>query len=112
MTGLSPFDRIGRQSGGEASSYWYKPAALFPLRPRLLELGRWGGLVIASLLLIIGMVAGISGQIEALVFTKTANLQVFTATLPEVIAQTLAFGYWLMWWERRRERRAAVPVTK
>lgn len=78
--------------------------ALFPIRDALVDLGRWGGLVVASLLLIIGQIAGISGVIEGWVFIMTANLPVFFATLPEVIVQTLAFGYWLLYWEKRDPR--------
>jgi hypothetical protein len=81
--------------------------ALYPLRGPLLKLGRWGGLVIASLLLLIGPVAGISGMLESVVFSVDPHLDVFLATLPEIIVQTLAFGYLLMWWERKVEVRAA-----
>src|SRR5688572_13359487 len=38
--------------------------AFFPLRSTLLRMGRGGGLVIASLLMLIGSVGGISGVIE------------------------------------------------
>jgi hypothetical protein len=81
--------------------------ALYPLRGPLLKLGRWGGLVIASLLLLIGPVAGISGILESVVFSVDPHLDVFFATLPEIIVQTLAFGYLLMWWERKVEAPAA-----
>ena len=40
--------------------------ALVPLKEALLGMGRWGGLVVASLLLLIGSVAGTSGLIEGL----------------------------------------------
>jgi hypothetical protein len=79
--------------------------ALYPLRRALLDLGRWGGLAIASILLLIGAVAGISGVMEQLVFTTTASPEVFIATLPEIIVQTILFGYLLLWWERRLERK-------
>lgn len=78
-------------------------AVLYPLRRPLMDLGRWGGLVIASLLLVFGSFAGISGLIEGLTYTTTVNLNVFFAHLPEVVLQTLAFGYWLLRWERRVE---------
>ncbi len=48
-----------------------------------------------------GAVAGISGLIEALVFTTSAILDVFVATLPEIVIQSLLFGYLIMYWERR-----------
>ena len=53
---------------------WFLPAelvrgilygvALFPLRRALLDTGRLGGIVIAALLLLVGCLAGISGEIE------------------------------------------------
>ena len=75
--------------------------ALFPLRRALVELGRWGGVVMASLMLIIGSIAGISGLIESWVFSTTAHVEVFVATLPEIVVQSLLFGYLVVYWERR-----------
>src|SRR5262245_42985958 len=53
---------------------WFLPAqivrgiihgvVLFPLRGPLLAMGRWGGLMVASLLVLIGTVAGTAGAIE------------------------------------------------
>lgn len=103
-----------RDPSGDFVMTWILPAqilrgflyalALYPLRQAFVELGRWGGLVIASLLLIIGAVAGISGLIESWVFSTTANVEVFVATLPEVVLQTLLFGYLVVYWERRRTK--------
>lgn len=81
--------------------------ALYPLRRALVELGRWGGAAIASVLLIVGAIAGISGLIEGWVFTTTVHIEVFLATLPEIVVQTLLFGYLVVYWERRRQRAAA-----
>jgi hypothetical protein len=67
-------------------------------------MGALGGPVIASLLLLIGLVAGISGVIEDWVYTTTFHARLFFAHLPEVIVQTLLYGYLLLAWERRRER--------
>jgi hypothetical protein len=78
---------------------------LYPLRDALLAMGRWGGAMIALLLLIIGSVAGISGLIEGLVYTTTTHVGLYLAHLPEIVIQTLAFGYGLLWWERRAMRR-------
>ena len=78
-------------------------AVLYPLRDALLHMGRWGGLMIAAILLVIGSVAGISGLIEGLVFTTTTHLGVYLAHLPEIVIQTLLFGYLLLAWERRVE---------
>ena len=95
---------------------WFLPAqvvrgvlhgiALFPLRRVLLGMHRWGGLVVASFLLLIGMVAGISGAIEVWVYSTTFHAGLFLAHLPEVVIQTLAYGYLLLAWERRAERRS------
>jgi hypothetical protein len=88
--------------------------ALFPLRTALLGMPRSGGLVVSSLLLLIGSIAGISGAIEDWVYTTTFHLQLFMAHLPEIVLQTLVYGYMLLAWERRVERRwegaAAEPV--
>ena len=86
--------------------------AFYPLRTALLGMGRWGGAVIASLLLLVGAVAGISGIIEAAVFSTFAHVNVFVATLPELVAQTLAFGYLVLWWERRRGETTARPSSR
>ena len=83
-------------------------AVLYPLLGALFALGRWGGAMISALLLVLGSIAGINGLIEGLVFTTTVDLRLFFAHLPEVVLQTLAFGYLLLWWEKKvRARRAA-----
>jgi hypothetical protein len=96
---------------------WFLPAqivrgalygvALFPLKGALLNMGRWGGLVIASLLLLIGTVAGISGIIEDWVYSTTFHPGLFLAHLPEIVVQTLLYGYLLLAWERYVEMRQA-----
>jgi hypothetical protein len=53
--------------------------------------------------LIIGSIAGISGQIEVWVYTPGFNLRLFLAHQPELVIQTIIFGYWLLAWERRVE---------
>jgi len=74
--------------------------ALYPFLGRILELKRWGWLSVSSLYLLIGTIAGSGGIIEHVVFTKTSVF--FTlATLPEIVAQGLMFGYLLVYWERR-----------
>jgi hypothetical protein len=57
-----------------------------------------GAQAVASILLIVGSVAGISG-IESCVFTKVSNPALWFVTLPETILQTLFFGYIIMYWE-------------
>jgi hypothetical protein len=106
-----------RNPESEFVQRWFLPAqvvrgvllgvALFPLRGALLATGRLGGAVIASLLLLIGCVAGISGVIEDWVYSTTFHLGLFLAHLPEIVLQTLLYGYLLLAWERRAEMRAA-----
>jgi hypothetical protein len=103
-----------RDPEGDFVPRWFLPAqvvrgvlhgvALFPLRGALLGMGARGGLVVASLLLVIGLVAGISGVIEDWVYTTTFHAGLFLAHLPEVVIQTLLYGYLLLAWERRKER--------
>lgn len=83
---------------------------LFPLRRALLDMRRSGGAAIAALLLLIGSIAGISGAIEAWVYTTTFHSGLFLAHLPEVVVQTLMYGYWLLAWERRAERKRSGAV--
>jgi hypothetical protein len=106
-----------RNPEGEFVQRWFLPAqivrgalhggALLPLRAALLDMGRWGGLVVASLLLLIGTVAGISGIIEDWVYSTTFHPGLFLAHLPEIVIQTLLYGYLLLAWERRAQERRA-----
>ena len=94
---------------------WFLPAqilrgilhavALFPLRTALLGMGRRGGLVIASLLFLIGTIAGTAGAIEEVVYRTTFHLGHFLSHLPEIVLQTLLYGYLLLAWEHRVERK-------
>jgi hypothetical protein len=68
---------------------------------------RWGGLVIGSILFMFGSVIGISGAIEAWVYSTTFNPDLFLVHLPEVVIQTILFGYLLLAWERRVEKKQA-----
>jgi len=111
-----------RNPEGEFVQRWFLPAqiirgvlhgvALFPLRAALLNRPRSGGLVVASLLLLIGSVAGISGAIEDWVYSTTFHLQLFMAHLPEIVLQTSVYGYLLLAWERRVDRRRAEIAAK
>jgi len=106
-----------RDPGAEFVQRWFLPAqiirgvilglALFPLRTAFLGMGRLGGLAIASLLLLIGTIAGISGVIEDWVYSTTFHLGLFLAHLPEITLQTLLYGYLLLAWERNAETRAS-----
>jgi hypothetical protein len=111
-----------RNPEGEFVQRWFLPAqvvrgvlhgvALFPLRAALLNMPRFGGLAVASLLLLIGSIAGISGVIEDWVYSTTFHLRLFMAHLPEIVLQTLVYGYLLLAWERRVEHRWAEVVTE
>lgn len=102
-----------RDPEGDFVMRWFVPSqvvrgllygvALLPLRKALLAMGGWGGAAIASLLLLIGMVAGISGVMEDWVYTTTFHAGLFLVHLPEVVVQTLLYGYLLLAWQRRRE---------
>ena len=74
--------------------------ALYPFLDKILEMKRWGWLSVSSLYLLIGTVAGSGGVIEHIVFT-TVPVSFTLATLPEITAQGLLFGYLLVLWERR-----------
>jgi hypothetical protein len=78
---------------------------LFPLRTALLDMKRWGGLVIGSILFMVGSVIGINGAIEGWVYSTCFNPDLFLVHLPEVVIQTILYGYLLLAWERRVERK-------
>ena len=100
-----------RDPEGDFVQRWFMPAqivrgaihglALLPFRGALLAMGAWGGPAIASLLLLIGLIAGISGVIEDWVYSTIVHAGLFFAHLPEVIIQTLLYGMLLLAWERR-----------
>lgn len=100
-----------RDPSGEFVQRWMLPAqvlrgfvyavALYPLKQAFLNLGRWGGLVIASIMLLIGSVAGISGFIESCVYNAEPHLELYLAHFPEVVLQSVLFGYLVVWWDRR-----------
>lgn len=106
-----------RDPEGDFVQRWFLPAqvvrgiilgaALFPLRDALLGMRRWGGAVVAALLLLIGSIAGISGAIEDWVYSTTFHFTLFMAHLPEVVLQTLVYGYALLAWERRATKKSA-----
>ena len=104
-----------RNPEGQFVQRWFLPAqilrgalygvALSPLKNALVDMRRSGGLVVASLLLLIGSIAGISGAIETWVYSTTFHFGLFVAHVPEVVLQTLVYGYALLAWERRIEAR-------
>lgn len=82
--------------------------ALYPFRQRILELGKWGGLAVAGIYLLVGQFAcpGTSpGSLEGFVYTRIP-IDFQFAVLPEIIAQGLALGFLLCWWESYSARKA------
>ena len=94
---------------------WFLPAQIvrglllgfvfFPLRTALLDMRGLGGLVVAGVLVMIGCIVGINGAIESWVYSTRFDLGLSLVHLPEVIIQTLLYGYLLLAWERRVEKR-------
>jgi hypothetical protein len=101
MTKLAASIRLRRRTSVNKSDHGI---ALFPLRSVLLRMGHSGGFAIAALLLLIGWIAGISGIIEQAVYTSTFDLRLSLIHLPEIVLQTLLYGYLLIAWERRADR--------
>lgn len=99
---------------------WFLPAqvvrgvlhglALFPLRRALLDMGRWGGLTVAWLLVLIGTVAGTAGAIEEWVYRTTFHPGHFLSHLPEIVLQAWLYGHLLLAWERRAARRRTPEI--
>lgn len=96
--------------------FWIWPAQLFrglvlaavfyPLRATFLRMGRLGGLAVAGMMIGVGCLAGFNGLIENLIFYRTVSLYLYYIHIPEILAQTLLFGYTLLWWERAAGRPA------
>jgi hypothetical protein len=74
-------------------------AVFYPLRKTLLRKGRLGGLHVAGIMVGVGCLAGFNGLIENLIFYRNVNLYLYYVHIPEITAQTLLFGYFLMWLE-------------
>ena len=99
---------------GQHVMHWLFPAQILPryssrsravsLRRALLDLKRWGGLVVGMILFMFGSIIGINGAIEGWVYSTRFNLDQFLAHLPEVIIQTTLYGYLLLGWESRVEK--------
>lgn len=110
-----------RDPNGEFIQRWMLPAqilrgliysvALYPLRQAFLDLGRWGGFVIASIMLLVGSVAGIDGLIESCVYSAEPHPELYLAHLPEVVLQSVLFGYLVVWWDRRYTTGRISPAT-
>ena len=86
-------------------------AVLWPLRGTILRMGRLGGLFVAGMMVGIGCLAGFNGLIEDLIFYHNVSLYLYYIHIPEVLAQTLAFGYGLVWAERAASQREMVGLA-
>lgn len=82
--------------------------AFLPIRACLVAKGKWGGLVVAFLLLLLGAFAGISGSIEVWLYTRTFHSGLFLVHLPEIVLQALLYGYLLLAWESRVQNLRAI----
>ena len=65
----------------------------------------WGGLLVAVWMVGLGCLAGFNALIEDLIFNRNVSLYLYYIHIPEVLAQTLLFGYSLVWMERAAARR-------
>ena len=79
-------------------------ASLYPLRETILRAGRLGGLLVAGLMIGIGCLGGFNGLIENLIFYHNVSLYLYYIHIPEILGQTLVFGYSLAWMERMASR--------
>jgi hypothetical protein len=86
-------------------------AALYPFRGALVRMGARGGLAVAGLMVGIGCLGGFNGLIENLIFYRNVSLYLYYIHIPEIAAQTLCFGYLLMFLERRHEDRGPEPLA-
>jgi hypothetical protein len=74
-------------------------------------MGRFGGLMIAGVMVGIGCLGGFSGLIEDLIFYRNVSLYLYYIHIPEIAAQTLCFGYLLMYFERSALYRKLQPLV-
>ena len=84
---------------------------IYPFRQVFLQ-NKWGWLYLWGLFLTLAILvpAGAApGSIEGYVYTKLP-IWFHLAGLPEVILQTLAFSVLVFIWERRREKKIAIPL--
>jgi hypothetical protein len=113
--GLVPADTGLREITSSHVQFWIWPAQLvralvlaavfFPLRDALTRMGRLGGLMIAGVMVGIGCLGGFSGLFEDLIFYRNVSLYLYYIHIPEIAAQTLCFGYLLMYLESNAQYR-------
>ncbi len=115
-----PADLSLRDITGSHVQFWLWPAqfirslvlaaVFYPLRETLLRKGRFGGLLVAGIMVGIGCLAGFNGLIENLIFYRNVSLYLYYVHIPEILAQTLAFGYFLVWLEKAAEQRGLQTI--
>lgn len=118
---LVPADSGLREITSSHVQFWIWPAqifralvlalALFPIRSGLARMGARGGLTIAGIMVGIGCLGGFNGLIENLIFYKNVSLYLYYIHIPEIAAQTLCFGYLLMYLERKHDTRVLEPLV-
>jgi len=87
-------------------------AVFYPLRERLLQMGRLGGLFVAGMMIGLGCLAGFNGLLENLIFYRNVSLYLYYIHIPEISAQTLLFGYSLLWLERNAAASGLQPLPQ
>jgi hypothetical protein len=85
-------------------------AVLYPLREALLRMGRLGGQFVAGLMVGIGCLAGFNGLLENLIFYRNISLYLYYIHIPEILAQTVLFGYSLLLLERAATHSELEPL--
>jgi hypothetical protein len=79
-------------------------AVFYPMRETISKAGRAAGLLIAALMIGLGCIGGFNGLIESLIFYRNVSLYLYYIHIPEILGQTLLFGYSLAWLERSAAR--------
>ena len=85
----------------------------FLFRRVILE-GRWGWLKLFFALWILTAIASIVPafyNIEGIIYLKAIPLQLRLVTLPSITLQMLTFSWLFYTWERRREKKIAIPLV-
>jgi hypothetical protein len=113
--GAFPADTGLREFTSNQVQLWIWPAQLvralvlaavfYPMRETIERMGRLGGLLVAGWMVGLGCLAGFNGLIENLIFYRNVSLYLYYVHIPEILAQTLLFGYSLVWLERGAAQR-------
>ncbi len=80
--------------------------AFYPFRRRIMQLGQVnGGLAVAGVVFLVGLVAAAGGLLEHAVFLIPTPLGFQVITFFEVLIYAILFGQFLLAWERRFNKR-------